>query len=126
MGLSGMYLVLMPIHRIHMAGWLRPALGLRMMLILWFKIWPMRGFWVVLFYIAFDVLAVLRNSQSGVAHWAHLGGFMTGMAIGLLLLFTKLVNCRGGDIVSALLGKHAWGLVGKPNLTRKAPLEYGW
>lgn len=124
MGLAGMYFVLMPIHNMHMAAWIR--LGLVGLFRLGFKLFAVRGFWVVLFYIAFDVLATVRGVEDGVGHWAHLGGFIFGMAIGLLLLFTRLVNCRGGDIVSALLGKYAWAFIGKPDLNRRAPLEYGW
>lgn len=124
MGLAGIYLVLMPIHKVHMAAWARLGwvTGFRLAL----KLFAVRGFWVVLFYIAFDVVATIRGVDDGVGHWAHLGGFIFGMAIGLLLLFTRLVNCRGGDIVSAMLGKHAWAFLGKPDLNRKAPLEYGW
>ena len=76
MGLAGMYLVLAPVHRIYMTIWLRMGLmtGFRL---LW-KLWAVRGFWVVLFYIAFDVLATLIGSRDGTAHWAHLGGFVAG------------------------------------------------
>ncbi len=124
MGLAGMYLVLMPVHKMHVAAWFRwPFFLRRWHLSLW--LFPVRGFWVLLFFIAFDVLAVALAAEDGVGHWAHLGGFMTGIAVGLLLLFTRVVNCRGGDIVSALLGKHAWSLIGKPDLNRKALLEYG-
>jgi membrane associated rhomboid family serine protease len=90
------------------------------------SLFSVRGFWVVLFYIAFDVVDTILGTKDNVAHWVHLGGFISGASIGLLLLFTRAVNCRGGDIVSALLGKHAWGLIGKPDHTRKALLEYGW
>lgn len=93
---------------------------------LYFKLFAIRGFWVVLFYIGFDVIYTALGWEDGVAHWAHLGGFLFGVGIGVVLLFTRLVNCRGGDMASALLGRHAWALVGKPDPNRKAPLEYGW
>jgi len=60
------------------------------------------------------VLATTLGSEDGVAHWAHLGGFMVGMAIALLMLFARLVNARGGDILSRILGKRAWVLIGRP------------
>jgi membrane associated rhomboid family serine protease len=50
----------------------------------------------------------------GVAHWAHTGGFLTGAAIGLGLLFSRMFNTHGGDVLSVALGKHAWPLIGKP------------
>ncbi len=129
MGLAGMYLVLMPVHKVHMVGWWRlPWLSLlrQTFFPLYYKLWAMRGFWVVLLYIGFDIVDVLLGSEDGVAHWAHLGGFFFGMGIGVLLLFTRLVNCRGADMVSALMGRYAWALVGKPDPNRKGLLEYGW
>ncbi|HEY3241765.1 MAG TPA: rhomboid family intramembrane serine protease [Phycisphaerae bacterium] len=120
MGLAGMYLVLFPVHKIHMAAWLRWGLMAGFHLSL--KIWAVRGFWVVLFYIAFDVFYTAFGIHDEVAHWAHLGGFLTGAGLAVLLLITRLVNARGGDLVSVVLGKHAWSLVGKPDPTRKALL----
>jgi len=55
------------------------------------------------------------TSEGNVAHWAHVGGFLAGAGLALLLLFTGLIQARGGDVVSIVLGKHAWGLVGRPN-----------
>lgn len=118
MGLAGLYLVLMPMYKMHMAAWLRIRLVLSL------KLFAIRGFWVVLFYIAFDVVATMLESQDGVAHWAHLGGFIVGAMIGILLLLTRMVNTRGGDILSGLFGRHAWALVGKPGAHQRAPLEY--
>jgi membrane associated rhomboid family serine protease len=112
MGLAGMYFMLFPVHKVHMAAWLRWGL------IGWFrlhlKLFAVRGFWVVLFYIAFDVFYTVIGAEDGVAHWAHLGGFIAGMIIALLLLVTRLVNARGGDLFTAILGRHAWALIGKP------------
>lgn len=109
MGLAGMYLVLFPVHKVHMGAWFRFLLYFR------FALFPIRGFWVVLFYIGFDVLYTALGVDSGVAHWAHLGGFIAGVVFALLLLVTRLVNARGGDILSITLGRHAWPLVGPPN-----------
>jgi membrane associated rhomboid family serine protease len=114
MGLAGMYLVLFPAYRVHMATWIR--------MIFWLGLtfFTIRGFWVVLFYIMFDVLSTLLGNQDNVAHWAHLGGFVAGMVIALVLLLTRVVNAHGGDILSVMLGKHAWPLVGRPG--RRAPI----
>ncbi len=112
MGLAGMYLVLFPTNDVHMAAWIRWGLigGFALSL----KMWSVRGFWVVLFYIGFDVAYTLLGVEDEVAHWAHLGGFGVGMAIALFLLVTRLVNARGGDLLTAILGRHAWALVGRP------------
>ncbi|MCB9851769.1 MAG: rhomboid family intramembrane serine protease [Phycisphaerales bacterium] len=112
MGLAGMYFVFFPVHKMHMAAWWRWGLltGFRLS----FKIWAVRGFWVVLFYIAFDVLATILGADDGVAHWAHLGGFVVGIGIALILLIARRVNAHGGDVLSVLLGRHAWKLIGRP------------
>ena len=113
MGLAGMYFILFPVHKIYMSAWIR--FGLFTGFKLFLKIWSLRGFWVVLFFIAFDVIATILGSQDGVAHWAHLGGFIVGMTIALIMLLTRMVNARGGDLLSATLGRYAWPLIGKPS-----------
>ena len=114
MGMAGMYLVLFPVHKIHMAAWWR--WGLANMFRLSLKVWPVRGFWVVLFYIAFDVGYTLFDVEDGVAHWAHLGGFIGGMVLAIILLCARQINARGADLLSMVLGKHAWAFVGKPRM----------
>jgi membrane associated rhomboid family serine protease len=113
MGLAGMYFVFFPLHRMHMAAFARlwPFLLFR----LYLKIWPVKGYWVVLFYIASDVIYTARGIEDNVARWAHLGGFIVGVGIALLMLLTRAVNVRGCDLVTAIFGKYAWNLVGKPN-----------
>ncbi len=118
MGLAGMYFVLVPINKVHMVWWWRPWFVGKFQLN--YKMWAARGFWVLLFYISFDVLYTVFGIEDNVAHWAHLGGFLTGMAVALLLIVTRLVNARGGDLLSALLGRRAWLLVGKPDATRRS------
>jgi membrane associated rhomboid family serine protease len=118
MGLAGMYLVMTPTPNVHMVAWWRWIFMLRTQL--YQKIFAWRGFWVLLFYISFDVIYTTFGIRDSVAHWAHLGGFLAGMALGLLLLVTRLVNARGGDLLTALLGRRAWPLVGKPDAGRRS------
>jgi len=113
MGLAGMYLVFFPTHKVHMVFWWRWGLLGRFQLNL--NLFAVRGFWVVLFYIGFDVLYTVLQAEDGVAHWAHLGGFLAGAALALLLLVSRLVNARGGDVLSAIFKHHAFKLIGKPN-----------
>ena len=111
MGLAGMYFVLFPVHRIHMVVWFRSLFtGFQMA----WKLWALRGFWVLLFFISLDVVYTAFGLENGVAHWAHLGGFLTGMAVALFMLITRLVNARGSDLLSRILGRHAWFLIGRP------------
>lgn len=112
MGLSGMYLVFFPVHKVHVAAWVR--LGLMFKFRLHYQVYERRGFWVVLFYIAFDIVYTVFRIEDNVAHWAHLGGFICGMVVALILLMARQVNARGGDLLSVMLGQRAWALVGKP------------
>jgi membrane associated rhomboid family serine protease len=132
MGLAGMYLVLFPRNKVHMAAWFRLGpflLALPFTLIVLFrfffarayKVFTVPGLFVVLFYIAFDIWDVSRGNDDGVAHWAHLGGFLAGVATALVLLLTRLVDARGGDLLSATLGRRAWALLGKPSARTALP-----
>ena len=85
----------------------------------------MRGFWILLIYFSYDILMNLITSRlgiwGGVAHWAHIGGFLTGMIVALGMLFSRQFNTHGGDVLSVTLGKYAWPLIGKPNRWIKEP-----
>lgn len=111
MGLAGAYLMLFPVHKIYMVIWMRwgPLAGFHFS----FKCFAVRGFWVVLFYIMFDFLAVGLMLDDGTAHWAHIGGLMWGLLLAFVLLAARL-TWSGGDIVSIILGKHAWKFIGTP------------
>lgn len=111
MGMAGVYLVLFPIQRVFMAAWIQ--WGLLTGFHLSFKTFAVRGFWVVLFYICFDFIAVILSTESDTAHWAHIGGFMWGIAAGLLLLVTR-ATYSGSDVLSLIFGKYAWRLIGTP------------
>lgn len=109
MGLAGMYMVLFPIQRVHMTAWIR------VLALFFIRIFTMRGFIVVLFYIGFDVLFVIMSWEDGTAHWAHLGGFLAGFVLGLALLISRQVDAGGADILSAIFGRHAWRWIGSPS-----------
>lgn len=116
MGMAGVYLLLFPIHKIYMTGWIR--WGLLAGFHLSFKVWAWRGLWVVLFYIMFDVIAVCLVMESGTAHWAHIGGLVLGAVCAFILLVSRAVY-SGSDVVSLILGKYAWGLMGSPSSRRR-------
>jgi membrane associated rhomboid family serine protease len=103
-GLAGLYLILFPAHLVYCAMWLRFRWYLM------YKIFALRGFWVLLIYFTFDVVMVAIGKQGNTAHWAHIGGFLTGAGIGVALLVSRQFDCRNGDLLSLLLGKHAWPL----------------
>lgn len=116
MGMAGVYLLLFPIHRIYLTAWLR--WGLIAGFHLSFKFFAWRGFWVVLFYIFFDVVAVSLAVKTGTAHWAHIGGLFWGIAAGLVLLVSRAAY-SGSDVLSLIFGRYAWGLIGSPHSHQK-------
>jgi len=109
MGLAGMYIVFFPVQRVHMAFWFRFRWWLT------YKLFTMRGIWLLGLWVAFnDLLPMFFKSEDQIAHWAHLGGFMLGAVAALGLLLTRQINAGGGDLLSVMLGKRAWALIGKP------------
>ena len=47
--------------------------------------------------------------------WAHLGGFIAGVVLGLVLLLSRVFHAGGTDLLSVLLGKRVWALTGRPS-----------
>lgn len=122
MGMAGMYFVLFPVHRVFLIIWFRFTLWIFVPLWwtnVYYKMWPIRGFWVVLTYISFDVVATLLGSRDHVAHWAHLGGFIAGMVLAIGMLLARQIDANSGDLLSVLLGRRAWALIGKPAARRQ-------
>lgn len=108
-GLAGIYLVLLPAHYVYCAMWARFGRQFAM------TIFPLRGFWLLLIYFTYDVLMVAISKQDDTAHWAHIGGFCAGVIVGILLLVSQAFDVRNGDLLSLMLGKRAWPLIGKPS-----------
>lgn len=116
MGLAGAYLLLYPVHKIYMVIWMR--WGLLMGFRLSYKYFALRGFWVVLFYIAFDIIAVSLMMTTGTAHWAHIGGLIWGIVLAFVLLAARIAYSRS-DVLSLVLGRHAWPIIGNPHSRMK-------
>ncbi|MHC4601685.1 MAG: rhomboid family intramembrane serine protease [Planctomycetota bacterium] len=74
-GVVGLYLVLYPKNRISVFYMFYYRVGIA----------EIPGFVIILYWFAFDILGVVMGGQ-GVAYWAHIGGFVMGIASGLFLL----------------------------------------
>ena len=48
--------------------------------------------WVIIFWIAWDVLYLMLGVATGVALWSHVGGFVCGFAVAILLAFVSIVK----------------------------------
>ena len=56
-----------------------------------FAVLPIKVKWFIAFLVVMDLVNGLGNSQSGVAHFAHLGGFLTGW------LYLRVADAAGGE-----------------------------
>lgn len=54
--------------------------------IIWFRpgVSRISSGWIILLWVAWDVVSLALGSNAGVALWAHLGGFIAGFAIALV------------------------------------------
>jgi membrane associated rhomboid family serine protease len=70
----GFYLVLFPVNEIY-CGWL-----------FFFKAGSFKidGYWLILLWAGLDLFNAVTGWSSGIAYWAHVGGFFTGVGLGVL------------------------------------------
>ncbi len=64
------------------SGWLSPALAESRNYWTRPRAREVRAYWYILFWIGMQFSSVLTGASDGVAYWAHIGGFIGGMAIG--------------------------------------------
>jgi len=80
MGMVGMYLVFFPENSISC--------------ILWFVVplarFNVSGYWLILVWFAFDIMGAMYGG-GGVAYFAHIGGFLTGLGLATLLLKKQVI-----------------------------------
>jgi len=76
-GVVGMYLVMFPQNEItcYFFFWL---------FIPYIRQFAVSGYWLILFWLFWDILGAVRSGDSGVAYFAHLGGFGAGVGLGIL------------------------------------------
>ncbi|UCG49663.1 MAG: rhomboid family intramembrane serine protease [Phycisphaerales bacterium] len=83
-GLVGMYLVFFPENSISCFFW-----------VFYYPVrFSLSGYWIILIWFAFDLLGVMlaEGQAGGVAYFAHVGGFLTGFALAIAMLATKLIT----------------------------------
>lgn len=78
-GIVGMYLVFFPENAISCLCILIP---------LYAKTFVVRSFWMILLWFVFDILGALCGTR-GVGYFAHIGGFISGAALAVLMLKQK-------------------------------------
>jgi membrane associated rhomboid family serine protease/DNA-directed RNA polymerase subunit RPC12/RpoP len=55
------------------------------------------GFVIILFWFMFDIFGALTGS-AGVAYWAHVGGFLMGFCMAMLLVGLRLIHMESYDL----------------------------
>jgi membrane associated rhomboid family serine protease len=67
------------------------------------RVIEVRAFWAILYWFGYDLLMVfVAGSGGGVAVMAHVGGYVTGLLVGVGLLTSGLIKKDGWDLVSTL------------------------
>lgn len=74
-GVMGAFLVFFPRNDVTVLWvlWIRPGIS------------TLSSGWIILLWLAWDVLCLALGSQGGVALWSHVGGFVTGFAVAAVL-----------------------------------------
>ena len=93
-GIIGAYLVFYPVNRINCLffyfffGFCR------------LKTFAISGFWMISLWFGIDLYNAFFGLGTGIAYWAHIGGFICGVSVGFFLLLTRLTKMEEHDIPS--------------------------
>ena len=101
-GVVGMYFILFPFNQV----------SLLMILFVITRVIRCSGFWIIGMWFVFDIWGALGGTGSGVAYFAHVGGFLAGAATGTAVLYFGWVKMVYGEM--SLLHHFGW----LPPLTR--------
>jgi len=109
-GIIGFYLALYPINVVNCAY----------LFMFRFGTVEVYGFWMVLLWFANDIFGIVTKASDGIGHYAHVGGFLSGLATGLLMLAAGWVTLAEYDNPSLL--DYIRGCFGLPKLqTEREP-----
>ncbi|WP_146663354.1 rhomboid family intramembrane serine protease [Anaerohalosphaera lusitana] len=78
-GVVGIFLVFFPANAITCGfiWWLIPPI---------YTTFTLSSYWMILFWLTFDIWGAFSGIESGTAYWAHVGGFAGGFGLGVLML----------------------------------------
>jgi membrane associated rhomboid family serine protease len=88
MGLTGMFLVFYPRNDVSVFYWFS---------FYWTGVFAISSFWVVLFYMAFDLFGTLAKHGDGVAYICHLAGALVGITSAIALVTIGLAEPAVGE-----------------------------
>lgn len=81
-GIIGAYFVLYPYNSIKCFFWFLAYL----------RFFSIAGFWIILLRLAFDIVGAISGYTEGPAYFAHIGGFVGGVILAIILVISKLVT----------------------------------
>lgn len=81
-GVVGAFLVLFPKNNVTVA-WIWGIWGSR---------FSVSSYWIIIYWLAWDIGSLLLSSSSQVAYWAHVGGFLAGFVVAFACVKTKLIK----------------------------------
>jgi membrane associated rhomboid family serine protease len=99
-GIVGMTLVLFPKNKIHNFYWF----FIPLIWLLKTGKFKTKAIWMILYWLIFDIFGAMAGGD-GVAHWAHLGGFVGGVMVGSILLQFHVVDTYSPSLFDVLTGK---------------------
>ncbi|MHC4982189.1 MAG: rhomboid family intramembrane serine protease [Planctomycetota bacterium] len=67
--------------------------------IIWFApgVGRLSSMWIIVYWLAWDILYLALGAETGVAFWAHVGGFAAGFALAALLAAKGWVRPTGDE-----------------------------
>lgn len=86
-GVVGLYLALYPRNEIWCA----------FLIIVKFGTFELSGYWLILLWFVMDIFGAITGGDR-IAYWAHLGGFLSGVGCGFLLLWFRRVIFDRADL----------------------------
>lgn len=88
-GIIGFYLILQPINNVEMFYWIFFRIGK----------FVISGFWIILLWVLLDLWGLHTDTQgeANIAYASHVGGFITGIILGFLLVYFKVVSLSEYD-----------------------------
>ncbi len=97
-GIVGMAFVLFPLNKLDVA-YAIPFIGL----VKFGKI-TLKSYWMIALWVVLDILGILIGGGN-VAYWAHIGGFVGGMALAASLISLKRIRLFDPTLLDVVRGK---------------------
>ncbi len=91
-----------------------------------FGTFQISGYWMVSLWFAEDIYSALNDGGDGVAHCAHIGGFILGLILGLLAFHFKWVSLADYDNPSLYDYMGSWLPSSKRKQSKKADRRSYW